>query len=364
MTSNIAAAERDSVFGFLNTLILSALGLALIPVIIHLLNRKKSVKVPFSSLRFLKMLQKKQMKNIRIRQIILLILRTLILLLLVIAFARPTWRSGSQPSIEAHERTSLILIIDCSMSTAYQGGQGLILERIKLKAAEIIQHLKDGDEAILITSPGTDEQQNQEFSRQFSEIRSRIQRLTSAYSPSDIRERMELAAELMKKAKNPNREIIVLSDMQKNAFAGENIIQKISSDQPVSPHWLFIDFSPDACRNVSVDSVTVLSRIIERNKALKIRVRIGNHSPTRADDLGLRMYFNGKKVIQQSVSIGANETADVELAAVPAVTGFVKAMIEIDDDELLADNQYFFNFYIPDRIRTLLVQAKPTPYLR
>jgi len=55
---------------FINTIILSALVLSLIPIIIHFFNRRKSRVEPFSTLRFLQVLQKRKLKRIRLRQIL------------------------------------------------------------------------------------------------------------------------------------------------------------------------------------------------------------------------------------------------------------------------------------------------------
>ncbi|HNM15688.1 MAG TPA: BatA domain-containing protein, partial [bacterium] len=73
-------------FSFLNAFLLYGLVLASIPILIHLLNRKKARVVPFSSNRFLKALQKKQIKKLRWQQLLLLIIRAMIVACLVIAF--------------------------------------------------------------------------------------------------------------------------------------------------------------------------------------------------------------------------------------------------------------------------------------
>ncbi len=349
-------------FAFLNTLILSALGLALIPVIIHLLNRRKSVRLPFSSLRFLKVLQKKQIRNIRIRQILLLILRTLILLLVVMAFARPAWRTGRQTAIEAHEKTSVILILDHSMSSGWVTEQGMVLDRIKSMAMEIVSQFREGDEATILAAPGFQENTRPEFTRQAGELKSVIQRLTVVHRKSDLPEKMDAAYQLMKKARNPNREIIILSDMQKNSFESGGTFSAEAKSEDIPVHWLFIDFSQTEPRNTGIDTVQVVSRIIEKTKPVRVRVKLNNHSATPAGEIAVRMFFNGKKVQQQVVSVPAGESAEFEMSALPGSAGYISGKIEIDDDPLVHDNQYYFTFFVPEQIRALLVQNKPSPY--
>ncbi len=75
---------------FLNPLLLLGLFVAAIPLIIHLFNFRRPRRVDFSSLAFLKELQKSTMQRVRIKQLLLLALRMLALACLAMAFARPT----------------------------------------------------------------------------------------------------------------------------------------------------------------------------------------------------------------------------------------------------------------------------------
>ena len=71
---------------FLNPFVLFGLAAAAVPVLLHLLNLRKLRTVEFSSVRFLKELQKTSMRRLRFRQILLLILRTLLIIAVVMAF--------------------------------------------------------------------------------------------------------------------------------------------------------------------------------------------------------------------------------------------------------------------------------------
>ena len=67
---------------FLNTALLAGLLLAAIPILIHLLGRRRIKRQPFPTLEFLRRLQNRKMKRLRVRQWLLLALRTLAVLLL------------------------------------------------------------------------------------------------------------------------------------------------------------------------------------------------------------------------------------------------------------------------------------------
>src|SRR5438270_11708352 len=69
------------------SVIITAGAAASLPVIIHLLNRKRFRIVTWAAMRFLLAAQKKNTRRMRIEQLILLAIRTLIVLLLVCAMA-------------------------------------------------------------------------------------------------------------------------------------------------------------------------------------------------------------------------------------------------------------------------------------
>src|SRR5258705_13434798 len=79
-----------SSFSFLNPAFLWALPLASIPILIHLLSRRRLPEVQFPTVMFLRALEPREIRRLRLREILLLILRTLALILVIGAFARPS----------------------------------------------------------------------------------------------------------------------------------------------------------------------------------------------------------------------------------------------------------------------------------
>lgn len=101
---------------FLNPFVLFGLAAASIPLILHLLNLRKLRTIEFSSLRFLKELQKTSMRRIRFRQILLLVLRTLLVIALVLAFSRPALRGSFAGLGGAEAASTMVVMLDDSPS--------------------------------------------------------------------------------------------------------------------------------------------------------------------------------------------------------------------------------------------------------
>src|SRR5262245_13486891 len=116
---------------------LAALGIAgavaAVPIIIHLLNRKRYVVVTWAAMRFLLAAQKKNVRRLKLEQWLLLAVRILVAVLVVAAiaavtpWAEPLWQKlfpGGPQGPLAQGRTHRILVIDGSFSMATRAADG------------------------------------------------------------------------------------------------------------------------------------------------------------------------------------------------------------------------------------------------
>ena len=102
-------------FGFATPMLLGGLVLAGIPLLIHLLHKRRYIEVEFAAMRFLIEATRKRARRTRIEQLILLVLRTLVLALLVLAMARPHFET-SEGLLTADRPTHRIVVVDTSFS--------------------------------------------------------------------------------------------------------------------------------------------------------------------------------------------------------------------------------------------------------
>src|ERR1700674_101380 len=103
----------------------AALGL---PVWLHLLRKHKTTPLPFSSLMFFERRIQSSIKHRRLRYLLLFALRTALIALLALAFARPFITSSTPAS--AGGSKLVVLAVDNSFSMR----QGDRLERAKAQA--------------------------------------------------------------------------------------------------------------------------------------------------------------------------------------------------------------------------------------
>src|SRR6266478_8078591 len=132
-----------------------AAGAASVPIVIHLLNRRRFRIVPWAAMRFLLAAQKKNTRRMRLEQLLLLAVRTLLVLLLVLAMAsvmpwsESLWyRLFPESAVRAASgarRTHKILVLDGSFSMATKTGEQTCFEKACAVANQILQESTLGD---------------------------------------------------------------------------------------------------------------------------------------------------------------------------------------------------------------------------
>jgi Aerotolerance regulator N-terminal/von Willebrand factor type A domain len=136
-----------SVF-FLYPLYLFGLMAASLPVLIHLLNRRKLKRIRFPAVRFVLLSQKRISRSYRLRHWLLLALRTLAVILLALLLANPIFQTGAG-LFAGGGPVSLVVLLDNSLSMTWSGdGDGF--KQAKEAARLLIGSLNDGDRAALI----------------------------------------------------------------------------------------------------------------------------------------------------------------------------------------------------------------------
>ncbi len=125
--------------GFANLALLGGLAGASIPIIIHLLNRRKFRETQWAAMRFLLAAIRKNTRRIRIEQWLLLAVRTLLILLLVTAMLKPYLESTGALPVIVGQRTHRTVVIDGSLSMSYTPkGEASRFDQAKSLASKLL----------------------------------------------------------------------------------------------------------------------------------------------------------------------------------------------------------------------------------
>lgn len=130
---------------FNNWMLLAGLLALAIPVIIHLLLKRRQQRMRFSTIRFFKEQDEQARRRRRLRNLLLLSLRLLLVALLVLAFARPYLMDAGEQA-DAASRRNVILVLDGSASMR----TGDRWSRAVAKVHETLNELTEDDRIALV----------------------------------------------------------------------------------------------------------------------------------------------------------------------------------------------------------------------
>src|SRR5439155_21980354 len=128
---------------FLNPFMLLGMTAIGIPILIHLLNRRKFERVAWAAMRFLQISVEQNQRRIRVEDILLLMLRCLLLVLLALALARPVLRSVAADVLGVTKVTAVV-VLDNSYSMSQSDGVESRFESAKTAAVDVIKNLPTG----------------------------------------------------------------------------------------------------------------------------------------------------------------------------------------------------------------------------
>lgn len=340
---------------FLNALILYALPAIAIPFLIHLFTKQKLKKIPFSSLEFLKEMRQEKIRSIKLKQILLVIIRTLIVLFLILTFARPTLKEGSEFGTTA--RSSVVIILDNSLSMARLDQGAPLFETARKKAFELVDLLKPGDEVFLLNplAPGKMTVIGPKYNP--DAIKQSIFGTALTHHATDLPAAILQASQILSGTTNVNREIYVISDLQTSAFPGPDLPAWPALPQGIRLY--LIPIQGKHCRNIAVQEVGLINQILENGKTAELAVTIQNQGDTDETNRLVQLFVNGKRSGQTTVDLKPGESRQISFKFTPNSVGFQSGSVLLEDDDLARDNRRYFSFYVPEKIEVLLVGNKP-----
>ena len=334
---------------FLSPLFLIGLLAAAIPIAIHLIRREKPPKVMFSTIRFLKKTSKKLVLFQHLQQILLLLLRSLVIVLLVLAFARPLIDRSIARLLDVDPQSAVVLI-DLSMSMQYEE----TFERAKTEALDIISSMTSGDEVALIGfSDGA--QLVSDFNSDLDSVRSTINEISAAgFGRTRYLPNLRLADQMLEESRFENRAIYLISDFQ----AAD--IDAFDETWKLAPGVAFtgIDVGLEESTNLAITDVRSPERLLENASEQQILVRVRSTGTVYLQEGDVSLIVNGEVIDRKSVDLGDRSEEVVIFSTTFETEGSYYGEIRVGGDAFEADNSYYFTVDVLPKISVLTINGE------
>jgi uncharacterized membrane protein len=380
-----------------------------LPILIHLLARRRFKRVRWAAMEFLLAAQRRNRRRLRFEEWILLLLRCLAVLLMGMLVARPFLTPNSLiAAFGGARQVERVFVLDDSFSMGYRSTESgkTSFDRAREGVERLIQTIRaesPDDTVTLLRMTAIDEPLESGAYLNDSQTSNLLMRL-SALEPS--REAIDapsviqgIAAALERNPELGGAAVYVLSDFQRHNWArgsgqagGTDASGSVGSDGDDST--ALNPRSTDRGGGDSSDLLAPLAKWAEDGKGLRLakinvadrsaantaivdfdvrsgqfvagstttlRVDIANHAESVVDDTDLRVSVGARQQSSERIgSLSAHQRAAIDVELEFLRPGLEEIRATLPDDALTVDNERYFAADIAGAVRVLMINGEPS----
>ncbi|MES2734570.1 MAG: BatA domain-containing protein [Bacteroidota bacterium] len=311
---------------------------AAIPIAIHLFNFRRTKKVFFTNVQFLKAVKTSTNSFRRLKQLLILAARILFIVCLVLTFAQPFIASTNQAVIDGRAVKSIYL--DNSLSMESQSGNERYLDLAIDKINGLLGTMPNSPSFQLITN---DFDSKEQYVVGIEKIRERMagMNLSPTYrSLSTIYQRQ--ASLLERHSASQQNQLFWFSDFQKSTVG--DLDKSAGSGLPLdSVNRLYlVPVQAQEYRNVYIDSVWLATPFLKEMQNNELSIRLVNSGNEEVKDLSAKLFIDDTQVSTTSANLRANGSTVATFNFNLREKGFKRGRITFEDNPVTFDNEYYF----------------------
>lgn len=303
--------------GFLAPAYLLAAAAAAIPLLIHLMRRRIGKRIEFPAVRYLARAEREHSRKLRLRNVLLMLLRVAAVLLIVGAAARPVARVVGS----GHAPTTLVIVLDNSLSTSAVVGGKTVLDELKARATDVARRASGEDRLFLLTLDGAVRGGSR------GAVLDAIGRVEPLGGAGSMSRTLARAAGLVRAGTFVEREIAVLTDAQATSW----------TDAPQLGDVRVVAYRPKGAppRNHAVIEAAATPVMWTPRGSVSARV-------LTTDSATYRLLLGGRTLARGSVT----KDDAILVRAAPPERGWTAGSVELEPDELRGDDVRYFAVWV------------------
>lgn len=330
-----------------------------VPIIIHLLNRRKFERVTWAAMRFLQDSVEQNQRRMQIEDILLLILRCLVVLLLGLALARPTTGCSAAHAL-GNQGVTAVLILDNSYSMSATDGVRSRFEQAKLAAEEVIASMPAGSSAaVMLASDGAPDQLIPEPTLDLVKVRRVVTDAKLTSRGSDLYPAVQKAVDTLKGRSGLRKEVYVFTDGQLVAWKQFDRIHKLLEQErrDLTAGVILVGSSEDA--NVAVTGLRMASGLAAVERELRFEAEVRNFGGKPVENVRVTLRVDGQEPSdgQTILSLPAGGSQTVSLHAKLRDEGYHTVTAAVPADHLPADDTRTMAIRAIQQAKVLLVDG-------
>jgi hypothetical protein len=328
--------------------------------VIHLWNRRKFREVSWAAMQFLLAALRKNRRRIRIEQWLLLAIRTLVILLVVTAMAKPFLeRFGA---VIAGSRTHRVIVIDDSLSMGYRSGESSRFDQAKARAIQIVKESRPGDAISLVLMGAPPQVVIGDPVQNLSEVKKEIDELVLAHGGTDLAATFEKVDSVLGASPIAQKEVWFLTDLQAASWRppeeGRDALARILARlEARRPRSVVIDVGRPGGENRAVTELALAAPVVTVGATVLFRAVLHNFGATLSDGVPARLTVDGRLGPEESLDLSPGEDVPVVFRQQFSSPGDHVVEVSIDDDPLSLDNRRWLVVPVRESLSVLLVDG-------
>lgn len=333
---------------------------AALPVIIHLIYRRRALVHRFPAVRFLLLADRRTARKFRLAQWLLLALRVLAILFLTFGLARPYLRGSQVQAAALAPPQATVFLLDNSLSMLYRDGQETRWQRAKALASRLVQNLAPQDSAVVLPLLASEGQADTPpvLSNEQAGLQEQLAALQVSHAAVDVPRAVQQALTLLQAHPAPRRRLVFLSDFTMHSWAEFHLAKLALVPEQVSIQCIRLG-SPQRDTNVALVDVRITEKPFIEHTPLDISAVLHNRSPLPQRNVRVDLLLGSTTVGQQLVDLEpeAQLTVPFRLTAPPA--GLHWGEVRLEGDGFPEDDHFYYALRTVTPVHVLLVDGDP-----
>lgn len=352
----------------------AAIACGAIPIIIHIIHRRRHRRVPWAAMRFLVAATQRSAKRLWVEHWLLLLVRIALIVLLGFAVARPFLPASAMHS-SVGARVHRVVVIDDSLSMNARRTDGRVrFDVARESVSKLLASFPENDaiSLVLMASPARAVIAHPAYDRRF--VREQFESLACSERAADTVGAIALAAKILRESDLPaaNRTVYWISDMPAREWRAEGGEATASANalgglaerlfDPVR-NLVIVQVADDPSPNVGITSFAPESPLVGVGVPVRLVVEVSNFGASVARDVMLQLRRAGAIIRTERVpAIPAGRSVTVLLAtafAEAGTQGLEARIVGSSGDALSADDSRFLSVEARNATPILVVDGRP-----
>jgi hypothetical protein len=337
-------------------MLLGGAALVVVPIVLHMMMRRKPVKREFPALRFLQARSVANRRQLRLNHLLLLLARMAALAMLALALSRPVLR-GAGWLADGEGPVAAVFVFDTAPRMDLREGNRTRLEQAASMARALFAKLPpESRVAVVDTSGGLTA-----FSPAIAAAATRIERLATSTPAVTLSDAIAEGLRLLESAELPRHELYVFTDCSRGAAQGPPVPDLAAAHPGTSVLW--IDVGAKAPQNFAVEAVDLSHERLPVGTPLVLTVALGRSGPDATRAVAVEMTGADGRATRRAIKPVAWKAAapnEVTFEITGLEPGVRQGRVVIDGtDDFAADDARSFTVEVGRPARVLV--AAPAP---